>query len=69
MRSYYESKHKYTNTINIQSKIDVQHSGMKQKGMFIHTHSSLRTVGYGGVPVYISKDGKNDWLSRLLWPY
>lgn len=28
---------------------------MKQKGMFIHTHSSLRSVGYG-VPV-VSKDG------------
>ena len=57
MRSYYESKHEYTNTINIQSKIDVQHSSMKQKGMFIHTHSSLRSSGYG-VPVYVSKDGK-----------
>lgn len=31
---------------------------MKPKGMFIHTHSSLRSVGYG-ISV-ISKDGKKN---------
>lgn len=36
MRSYYESKHKYTNTIY--NQIDVQHSGVRQgECSFTHT--------------------------------
>lgn len=41
----------------MQSKIDVLHSGIKQKGIFILIHSSLRSTGYG-LPGRVSKDGE-----------